>query len=86
MRAGSPRERFYIHCCGVVCVLCPEELAVSVTAAAITISKSLSALDTALISAVFTQLGDTLATIAAAKDKLENCLENQGEKNGDSKG
>lgn len=54
-------------------MLCPEELAAAVTAAAISISKSLSSSDTDLLAAVFTQLGDTLATISAAKDKMEQC-------------
>lgn len=47
-----------------------NELAASITAAAISVSKTLNATDTALLSAIFVQLGDTLATIAAAKAKI----------------
>ncbi|MDR2932852.1 MAG: hypothetical protein LBV27_07055 [Oscillospiraceae bacterium] len=53
-------------------MLNPEELAAAVTAAAITISKNLNARDTAVLAAVFTQLGDTLVTIVAARDRIED--------------
>ena len=54
---------------------CPEEIVLSVTAAAIAVSRELSSAETALLAAVFTQLGDTLVTIAAAKDSLDaSCL------------
>lgn len=43
------------------------ELALSVTAAAIALSKGLNADETALMGAVFTQLGDTLTTMSAAQ-------------------
>lgn len=46
----------------------PEEIVLSVSAAAIAISKNLSTDDTVLLATVFTQLGDTLATIATAKE------------------
>lgn len=49
----------------------PEEIAVAITAAAISISKKLPAEDTVLLGTAFTQLGDTLATLAAAKERLE---------------
>ena len=52
-------------------MLLPEEIAVAITAAAISISKQLSDEDAALFGAAFTQLGDTLATIAAARSRLE---------------
>jgi len=52
-------------------MLLPEEIAVAITAAAISISRQLSAEDSALLGAAFTQLGDTLTTIAAAKDRLD---------------
>lgn len=47
----------------------PETLVAYVTALAITISKSLSPSDTALLAAVLTQLGDTLTTLTDAKDR-----------------
>ena len=54
---------------------CPEEIVLSVTAAAIAVSKELSSAETALLAAVFTQLGDTLVTLAAAKDSMDaHCL------------
>jgi len=69
-------------------MLFPEELALAVTAAAISISKVLPASDTALLGAVFTQLGDTLTTIATARDRLEPTEKaddpNNGGKGGDS--
>ena len=43
------------------------EIAVSVTAAAVALSHGLSADETALLGAVFTQLGDTLTTISVVK-------------------
>jgi len=52
-------------------MLLPEEIAVAITAAAISISRQLSAEDSALLGAAFTQLGDTLTTLAAAKDRLD---------------
>lgn len=45
----------------------PESLAASITAAAVSISQGRSAEDLDLLSAVFTQLADTIATIAAAR-------------------
>ena len=52
-------------------MLSPEEITIAITAAAISISKQLSAGDSALLGAVFTQLGDTLATIAVVRERLE---------------
>ena len=52
-------------------MLLPEEIAVAITAAAISISKQLSSEGSALLGAVFTQLGDTLTTIATARDRLD---------------
>jgi hypothetical protein len=45
-----------------------NEIALSVTAAAIALSKGLSADETSLMGAVFTQLGDTLTTMSLTKD------------------
>ena len=52
-------------------MLSPEEITIAITAAAISISKQLSTEDSALLGAVFTQLGDTLATIAVVRERLE---------------
>jgi len=64
-------------------MLFPEELTLAVTAAAISISKVLPASDTALLGAVFTQLGDTLTTIATARDRLELAEKADDPDNGD---
>ena len=48
-------------------MLDPEALAASTAAAAVAIAKSLSNDETALLGAVFTQLGDTLTTIVQAR-------------------
>lgn len=53
-------------------MVCPEGLAVSVSALAATLSKGKSADELSLLGAVFTQLGDTLATIAAVKSLAES--------------
>ena len=52
-------------------MLWPEEIALAITAAAISISKQLSTEDSALLGAALTQLGDTLATIAVAQERLD---------------
>ena len=57
----------------------PEEIAVTITAAAISISKQLSSEDSALLGAAFTQLGDTLTTIAAARDRLDAAAKAQAD-------
>ena len=44
-----------------------NQLAASVTALAIAISGANNAADTAMLGLIFTQLGDTLATIAAKR-------------------
>lgn len=54
-------------------MLSPEALAASVTAAAISISKDKSGEELNLMSAVFTQLGDILNTIAAQRNVIEAC-------------
>ncbi len=51
---------------------CPEVLVTAVTTAAIAISKDLSSADIALLANMFTQLGDTLNTIAAARECCES--------------
>lgn len=47
--------------------MCPEQLTVAVTAMASAIARCRSDEEIALLAAVFTQLGDTLATIAAQR-------------------
>lgn len=48
-------------------MMCPNELAASVTAAAVAIAKGRSESEISLLAAIFVQLGDTLETIAAQK-------------------
>ena len=52
-------------------MLCPEEIAAIVVAAAISMSKNLSAQDTALLAAVFGQLSNTLVTLSTVKARCE---------------
>ena len=49
----------------------PRELVLLVTGAANALYDSLPAEDLAVLAAVLTQLGDTLATLAAQKERLE---------------
>lgn len=51
-------------------MVCPENLAASVTALAIMISKDKSDAEIAVLGAIFTQLGDTLETIIAQRVRL----------------
>lgn len=55
----------------------PEEIVISVTAAAIAISKDLSPDDTAFLSLIFTQLGDTLATLSTVKQNAISSQDSQ---------
>lgn len=48
-------------------MICPENLAALVTAAAISLSQGKSAEEVELLSSVLIQLADTLATIAAGR-------------------
>lgn len=48
-------------------MMCPNELAASITAAAVAMAKDKSENEINLLGAVFSQLGDTLETIAAQK-------------------
>lgn len=52
-------------------MLCPQELTVAVTAAANALYDQCDAEELAVLSAVFTQLGDTLITLAAQKALLK---------------
>ncbi len=47
---------------------CPEGLVLSITALAVAISDKLSPDEAALLAAAATQFGDTLATLAAARE------------------
>lgn len=50
--------------------MCPEELAAMVNAVSLAIAKNSSLNELTILSAVFTQIGDTLATIAAERQIL----------------
>ena len=52
--------------------MCPQSLVASVTALAAIIEEGRSDDELALLAAVFTQLGDTLATLAAARQRQES--------------
>lgn len=58
----------------------PENLAVSVNAIGVALAQGKTADELALMSAVFTQLADTLATVAAARDICENAQSQQEQK------
>ena len=55
----------------------PNELAAQVSAIAIIIAQGHTADQNNILANVFSQIGQTLATIAAQQSSLENCLENQ---------
>ena len=61
-------------------MLCPQELAVAVTAAANVVSERLEADDLAVLAAVLVQLGDTLATLAAQQALLQSRYLSKNEK------
>lgn len=48
--------------------MCPNQLISAITAAAALLAEGKTAQELALLAVVFTQLGDTLATIATQKD------------------
>lgn len=56
-------------------MLCPEELATVTTAAAIGLAQGRSTEEVGILSAVFTQIGDVLATIAVQRAAVEACCE-----------
>ena len=58
-------------------MLQPEEIVVSVTATAVAMSKNLTSDEMLLMATVFSQLGDTLVTLATARDKNEKVGEPQ---------
>ena len=50
-------------------MMCPNELAASITALAAAIAEGKSAEDISLLGTIFTQLGDTLETISVQKER-----------------
>ena len=56
-------------------MLCPEELAAVVNAISISISQGRSSQELTFLSNVFTQIGDTLTTIASQRVWVENSTE-----------
>ena len=48
--------------------MCPKETAAAITAVAALITEKLSPEQSALLAAIFVQLGDTIATIIAAEE------------------
>ncbi|MGN0471089.1 MAG: DUF6774 domain-containing protein [Acutalibacteraceae bacterium] len=50
-------------------MMCPNELVTSITALAVAIAEGKSEEEISLLAALFTQLGDTLATIAVQKNR-----------------
>lgn len=58
----------------------PWELTATITAIANAISKEKSNDDLLLISSILLQLGDTLATIVAQRERLERCNDKNPEK------
>jgi len=60
----------------------PRELTVLVTALANAMYGCMSALELAVLAAIFNQLGDTLETLAAQAALLEQCCCGTGESNG----
>lgn len=53
-------------------MLCPEELVLLISSVAVSLSKNIDDDELGVLAAAFTQLGDTLATILAQKDYIEN--------------
>lgn len=51
--------------------MCPNQLVTAITAAAIALAEGKSAEEISVLAAVLTQLGDTLATLAAQKSICE---------------
>lgn len=55
----------------------PEELAVLVNTLAITIAKDKTIPELELLSSIFVQISDTLATISIQRANIEACLESK---------
>lgn len=56
-------------------MLSPNCLVSAITAAAIAIAKDKSNDELEILAAVFTQLGDTIATIVTQREICENCCD-----------
>lgn len=54
-------------------MLCPSEIATIVNAFSVAIAQGKTVEELNILSAIFTQIGDTLATIAIQTSNLENC-------------
>lgn len=52
--------------------MCPDELVLFISTLAITIAKDKSTDEIDLLSVIFSQLGDTLATISTSRQRCEN--------------
>ena len=67
-------------------VLSPEELVIFISTLSIAIAKDKTAEELGVLSAVFTQIGDTLATIIVQREKFENAnSKDNNNDNNDSK-
>ena len=62
-------------------MLCPEELATVTSAAAIGLAQGRSTEELGILAAVFTQIGDVLATIAVQRTAIDACCENSTSNN-----
>lgn len=62
-------------------MLCPEELATVTTAAAIGLAQDRSTEEIGILAAVFSQIGDVLATIAVQRAAIEACCEKKCSQN-----
>lgn len=62
-------------------MLCPEQIAMIASAIAVSFSENKSTAELSMYAAIFTQVGDTLATIATGRSNIEDCL---NEKTSDS--
>ena len=62
----------------------PEELATVTTAAAIGLAQGRSTEEIGILAAVFTQIGDVLATIAVQRAAIEACCEKKCSRSSDN--
>lgn len=53
-------------------MMCPEELVTLITATAISISNGKSSEELNLLSSLFVQLGDTIATLSTQRNNIES--------------
>lgn len=60
----------------MIVLICPDSIAASVTAAALAIAQGKTPDELSLLGIVFTQLGDTLATISESRQFFENSQKN----------